>query len=81
LAAIINYTELIHICFLTEAIIYCFCLQDDKPLDINSAVELKDDNQTLTIKGVKPEAAGRYRCEVKNKLAEVQMAAAVNVTG
>jgi hypothetical protein len=66
---------------LTKAIIYCFPPQDDKPLDIDSTVELKDDNQTLTIKGVKPETAGRYRCKVKNQMAAEEMVAAVKVTG
>jgi len=54
--------------------------KDDKPLDIDSTVELKDNNQTLTIKGVKPETAGRYRCVVKNQLAAVQIARTVKVT-
>jgi uncharacterized protein YodC (DUF2158 family) len=50
-------------------------------LDIDSTVELKDGNQTLTIKDVKQETQGMYRCVVQNQLDEVQMAAAVNVTG
>ena len=50
-------------------------------MDIDSTVELKDKNQTLTIKGVKQETEGMYRCVVQNQLAVVQMAAAVNVTG
>jgi len=50
-------------------------------LDIDSTVELKDKNQTLTIKGVKQETEGMYHCEVQNQLGVVRMAAAVNVTG
>jgi hypothetical protein len=50
-------------------------------LDIDSTVQLKDNNQTLTIRGVKQEAEGMYRCVVRNQLAVVQMAAAVDVTG
>jgi uncharacterized protein YodC (DUF2158 family) len=50
-------------------------------LDIDSTVELKENNQRLIIKGVTQETKGMYRCVVKNELAEVQMAAAVNVAG
>jgi hypothetical protein len=50
-------------------------------LDIDSTVELMDNNQTLVIKGVKQEAGGMYRCVVQNQLAAVQMAAVVNVSG
>jgi hypothetical protein len=50
-------------------------------LDKDNTVELKDSNQTLVIKGVKQEMKGLYRCVVRNKLGEMQMGRAVNVTG
>jgi hypothetical protein len=47
----------------------------------DSTVELKDNNQTLVIKGVEQEVKGLYHCVVHNKLSEVQIGNAVNGTG
>jgi hypothetical protein len=67
--------------FLLKPLFALFPIQDDKPLDEDSTVELKDYNQTLVIKRVTQERKGMYRCVVHNKLGEMQMVGAVNVTG
>jgi hypothetical protein len=50
-------------------------------LDEDSTVELKDNNQTLVLKGVEQEMKELYYCVVHSKLSEMQIGTAVNITG
>lgn len=67
--------------FILELLFATFLIQDDKPLDSDSTVELKDYNQTLVINGVKTDMKGVYRCVVHNQLGEMQTLGTVNITG
>jgi hypothetical protein len=58
-----------------------FLMQDDKPVVIDTSYELSDANQSLSIKMVKPEHGGMYKCSVKNELDEAIAEGPVTVTG
>lgn len=56
-------------------------MQDGKPVVIGTSYELRDRNQSLIIKLLKPEHGGTYSCVVRNEVGVVKAEGAVTITG